>query len=213
VTFLPKDSSRLEYAKRFGAELQRAMTARKMRPFHLFKAAGGGFSHFQFDSWLHGTALPRLDRAIKLAEVLDWPSLSAIVREGRTGTCERPGCGRTFISEAGRVRKYCSPRCYKLVHEYELGFAHAERKKLGSEEAVLRKQAAEGRALVEELAEHRRAVEAFCNDCEPDGYCRTPDCKLRLASPLPLMRAELRSTEKRRLDAPDRWRHQSEVAS
>lgn len=205
MTFLPSGSSRLEYAKRFGAQLQRAMTARKMRPFHLLKAMGGGYSSYQFDCWLHGRALPRLDRAVKMGEVLDWPLLGKIAMEGRTGTCQRPGCGRTFVTEGGKARMYCSPRCYSLVHEYDLSFAHARRKKLGSEEAVLRQEAAEGRAAVEELVELRHSVASMCKLCEPEGICRTPDCPLRIVSPLPLARAEIRSREAKRLSAHNRW--------
>jgi hypothetical protein len=212
MTFLSTESRRLEYAKRFGAQLQRAMTARKMRPFHLFKQAGGGFSHFSFDAWLHGRSLPRLDRAIKLAEVLDWPALAAIAREGRTGTCQREGCNRTFITEGGKSRMYCSPRCYKLVHEYNLSFAHARRKQIGGEEAELRLQAAEGRAALDEIAELQRSVAAMCNECEPDGYCRTPDCPLRIVSPLPLARAVLPSSEARIRDK-DRWAFKSKAAT
>ena len=204
MTYLSTETRRLEYAKRFGAQLQRAMNARKMRPFHIFKKAGGGFSHFSFDAWLHGRSLPRLDRAIKLAEVLDWPLLVEIAREGRTGTCQRQGCDRTFITETGKSRMYCTPRCYKLAHEYGLGFAHAQRKKLGSEAAVLHQQAAEGRAAIEELGELRRSVAAMCADCEPEGYCRTPACPLRVVSPLPLARAAIASREARIRDK-DRW--------
>src|SRR5438270_8733955 len=127
------------------------MSARKMRPFHLLKAMGGGYSAYQYDCWLHGRALPRLDRAIHLSEVLDWPLLAKLALEGRTGTCQRPGCSRTFVTEGGKSRMYCSPRCYTLAHEYGLTTAHALRKKLGSEEAVLHQQAAEGRAALEEL--------------------------------------------------------------
>lgn len=204
MTFLSTEGRRLEYAKRFGAALQRAMTKRQMRPFHLFKAAGGGFSHYSFDAWLHGRALPRLDRAIKLAEILDWPDLVEIVREGRTGNCQRPGCDRTFVTETGKSRLYCSPRCYKLVHEYDLSFAHARRRKLGGEAAVLHAQAAEGRAAVEELGELRRSVAAMCTECEPEGYCRTPACPLRVVSPLPLARAQITSREGR-VKAKDSW--------
>jgi len=192
VTFFPTDNRRLEYAKKFGAQLQRAMVARKMRPFHLFKRAGGGFSHFMFDSWLHGKALPRLDRAIKLADILDWPALADICREGRTGTCQREGCGRTFITEGGKSRMYCGPRCYNIAHEYGLGYAHAQRKKVGGAQAELLKQAAEGRAAVDELHELRRSVAGMCGECEPEGYCRTPACPLRTVSPLPLARTDIR---------------------
>lgn len=175
-----------------------------MRPFHLFKQVGGGYSSFMFDSWLHGRALPRLDRAIKLADALDWPALAEITRQGRTGVCQREGCDRTFVTEGGKSRMYCSPRCYKIAHEYGLGYAHAERKKVGGAQAELLKQAAEGRAARDELSELRRAVAAMCGECEPEGYCRTAACPLRVSSPLPLARAEIRSHEAR-LKAKDRW--------
>jgi hypothetical protein len=204
MTYLSTDNRRLEYAKRFGAALQRAMTARKMRPFHLFKAVGGGYSSFMFDSWLHGRALPRLDRAIKLAEALDWPALATITREGRTGTCQRDGCTQTFITEGGKARLYCGPRCYKIAHEYGLGFAHAARKKVGGPQAELLMQAAMGRAAQDEIGELRRAVAHMCAECEPEGYCRTPACPLRGSSPLPLARANIKSVEKR-MGAKTRW--------
>lgn len=189
--YLTTDPARLEWARKFGAELQRAMTARKMRPHHVFKAAGGGYSHFSFDAWLKGRALPRLDRAIRLADALDWPKLAELCRRARTGHCQRENCGREFVTEAGKCRMYCSPACYKLVHEYGVGYAHAERKKVGGAQAQLLKEAAEGRASLEERDALRRAVGAMCADCEPEGYCRTAACPLRSVSPLPLARAHV----------------------
>jgi hypothetical protein len=192
-----------EAARRFGVQLQNALTRRHLRPYHVLKLVGGGWSARQFDSWLHGGSLPRLDLAVRLADALNWPALIELVREGRTGTCERIGCDRTFITETGRSRRYCSPVCQRLAHDYGVGSAHARRKKLGGEQAELHLQAAEGRAALEELGELRDAVAAMCNDCEPEGLCRTPTCSLRVVSPLPLARVFVRSTDPR-LQTPNR---------
>lgn len=40
--------------------------------------------------------------------------------------------------------------------------------------------------LARDLDRSRAAVEAFCNSCEWDGFCKTPTCELRPVSPLPL---------------------------
>jgi hypothetical protein len=179
---------RYESAQRFGTQLKTAMSRRRMRPFHLYKATGGGYSANQFHAWLTGAALPRLDTALRLAEALVWPALAEIAREARTSACERPGCGKVFFTEGGRTRKYCSPRCRQIVHEYYAG-RHRDRKlTVTAQEGDLRAIFQEVKAGLEELDEHRSAVAAMCGSCEPEGYCRTPDCALRLVSPLPLLR-------------------------
>lgn len=204
---LTPEHPRWEHAQRFGRELRVALSKRKIRPFQIYKQTGGGWSYCQFHSWLAGSSLPRLDRAIKLAEVLDWPQLSIIVREARTSTCQRPGCGRTFISEAGHVRKYCSARCRQLVHDYDLRYTHATRKKVVTEDELehrVQQFLAEQAAQHDELLAHRTAVASMCNDCEPEGYCRTADCPLRSVSPLPLQRTAPPSTDKRLVNATGR---------
>lgn len=191
--FLTPGSSRFAHAQVFAKELRTAMLKRRMRPFHIYKAAGGGYSALMFDCWISGRSLPRLDRALRLSEALDWPRLAEIVRTARTGTCERPGCGRTFISESGKTRKYCSARCRQLVHDYDLRFTHATRKKISSDDLEHRALAfiAEDNVMRDELQEHRLAIASMCDACEPEGYCRTPDCPLRTISPLPLKRAQI----------------------
>lgn len=116
---------RAEYSRLFGVQLQHALTKRRLRPYHVLKLVGGVFSAQQFDSWLHRGSLPRLDLAVRLAEVLDWKSLIELCREGGTGTCHRIGCDHTFITETGKSRRYCSPVCQRLAHDYGVGFSHA----------------------------------------------------------------------------------------
>lgn len=49
---------------------------------------------------------------------------------------------------------------------------------------------------------HTVAVEAFCNDCEPEGVCRDSDCPLRPVSPLPMSPAREVGIPTK---APGRW--------
>jgi hypothetical protein len=192
-------------AKQFSVQLPKAMAARRKRPFHVFKAANGGFSYYLFHSWEKGDSLPKLETALLLASILEWPSLGGIVRAARTRVCERPGCGKTFVTESGRVRMYCGARCRQIVHEYYKG-RHQDRKSLTDLEAAARAAEQEAKADHQELGEHRSAVAAMCRDCEPEGYCRTPACPLRLVSPLPLARVRIESRDKR-LRRPEhhRW--------
>jgi hypothetical protein len=188
---------RWQAAQRFAAQLNRALDARKMRPHQVVRAIGGGVSAFNFHAWQSGGALPTMARAVLLAEALDWPSLLEIAREARTGLCQRRGCGQTFTSEGGRTRIYCSPRCRQLAHEYDLHFTHASRKKLHQDAAEQLRLAKEHQATEEDLIQHRDAVAAFCNDCEPEGFCRDSMCAMRPVSPLPVRRDKLLSQDKR----------------
>lgn len=199
---LTPQSARYEAAKRFSVELRRAMNKRKLRPFHVYKAIGGGYSSYQWALWMEGGALPRLDRTIRLAEFLDWPVLVDIVRKARTSACNRRGCTNTYITETGKNRLYCSPRCRQLAHDYELRYSHARRKgEVDLEERALVAYAKYDRDY---LDMHVSAVASMCGACEPEGYCRTPECPLRTVSPLPLTRARLPITERRVSEATGR---------
>jgi hypothetical protein len=196
ATYAP-DHPRFAYAQRFAAQLNAALRRRKVRPYHVYRAIGGGFSAYLFKAWQDGTAIPTMDKAVKLAEFLDWPSLLEITREARTGVCQRRGCGAAFITEGGRTRKYCSARCRNLVHEYDLRYSHAKRKKLGDDQAEQLRLSRGHEATEAELVEHRAAVAMFCRQCEPEGICQTPECALRPVSPLPLPTPKSRTLDPR----------------
>jgi hypothetical protein len=185
TTYAP-DHPRYAAAQRFAAELNKVLRKRKARPYHVYRAIGGGFSAYLFHAWQSGTSIPTMDKAIKLAEYLDAPALLTIVREARTGICERRGCGKSFLTEGGKTRIYCSPRCRQLVHEYDQRYSHAKRKKLSEDQAEQLRLAREHQANEAELTESRTAVAAFCHACEPDNVCRDAACALRPVSPLPL---------------------------
>lgn len=173
-------------AQRFAAELNKVLRKRKARPYHVYRAIGGGFSAYLFHAWQAGTSIPTMDKAVKLAEYLDAPALLAICREARTGTCQRRGCGKAFVTEGGKTRIYCSARCRQLVHDYDQRYSHAKRKKLGDAPLEQLRLAREHQAAEAERDEHRAAVAAFCHACEPDNVCRDATCALRPVSPLPL---------------------------
>jgi hypothetical protein len=129
--------------------------------------------------WRMGRNLPRLDTAIRLAECLSNDRLADIVREARTQACQR--CGTPFLNEGGAPKKYCSERCLTIAAKIRdgLGDKTPARKKLTAMKADLK-------ATQESLLELQVSVQQMCRSCEPAGYCRTPECPLRLVSPLPL---------------------------
>lgn len=160
-------SARAAVARRFGAELDRAMRTRKVGRRTLAKATGNGESTIVH--WRSGQGMPRLENAERLAESLGWERLAIIARSSRVGECAT--CGKAFVNEGGGPKLYCSPQCRKVKAKMRLGTPVRER-------AVV----AERR-----LQDHRAAVEAMCMSCEPEGMCHQDDCPLRTVSPLPLM--------------------------
>jgi len=153
------------------------MAEHKVGQRRLGKLKGCGSSAVA--QWRMARNLPRLDTAIRLAECLSNERLASIVREARTQRCLR--CGTPFLNEGGAPKKYCSERCLRIAAKIRnvLGDRTPARKKLTAMRADLK-------ATQDELSELKVSVEAMCGSCEPAGYCRTPECPLRLVSPLPL---------------------------
>jgi transcriptional regulator with XRE-family HTH domain len=205
-------SSRLVHARRFGAELDRAMKSRGVgaRPV----VAATGVTRTSIRGWRRGDNIPRTETAQRLADALAWPKLVAIAREARTAACER--CGRSFVNEGGGPKRYCNEGC-RLVDEQlrrpsagvalhaavraaaEARLANApERETLPAILDALgayERSDARHRLRVDQqgrvLEDHRTAVAAMCAACEPEGRCRDGDCPLRSVSPLPLEAAPM----------------------
>lgn len=103
------DSPKRAVALRFGNELRRVMTERKVSAKGL-EAALGRSLHSSIHWWRAGRILPRLGVAAELAEALVAPQLLEIVREARTFACAH--CGKTFTFDGGSGnKKYCTPGC------------------------------------------------------------------------------------------------------
>lgn len=209
---LSANSPRGLSAKRFGAELRRAMLARKVGAHRLADAAGVARSAIA--NWKAGGNLPRLDTAAKFAEVLDWPALVAISRAGRTLTCAR--CRREFVNNGGAPARFCSVACRDIDEQLRRPAAGAELAqslrdtlsfragmrggvpKLDLEQALVRYARSDSRRvqrtskLEQQVAGLQELVNAMCAGCEPAGMCRTPECSLRPASPLTLQVTEAR---------------------
>lgn len=97
------DDHRATYARKFGVQLQNALAKRHLRPFHLLKKSGGGFSGRQLESWLHGETLPRLQLAVHLAAVLDWPVESRVA--SATSRLLRPPLQRSALRSSKGSRR------------------------------------------------------------------------------------------------------------
>lgn len=227
---LAPGSSRGIHAQRFGQELRRAMLARKVGAGRLSEAAGVAKSAIA--NWKAGGNLPRVDTAARLAEVLDWPKLVDICREGRIVTCAR--CRRPFVNEGGAPARFCSVDCREVDVQLRrpgpgASLALVVRDELERrrwlvqrsttddvlDQALIEYQRSDSKRvnrqdkLVAQLDGVRAAVDAMCRGCEPAGICRSVECPLRPVSPLPLQvtdAGELRPVVDR--DSPEyreRW--------
>jgi DNA-binding XRE family transcriptional regulator len=174
---LSRNSPRLPAARRFADELRRSMAAHKVGQRRLGMLTGCASSAVA--QWRMGRNLPRLDTAIRLAECLSNDRLTEIVREARTQRCQH--CGTPFLNEGGAPKKFCSERCLTIAAKIRgaLSDRTPARKKLTVARAELK-------AAQETLGELQVSVLEMCRSCEPAGYCRTPECPLRLVSPIPL---------------------------
>ena len=165
---LTPDSPRRAHARRFGAELRRAMLARSASLRGLAIASGVSRSALGF--YRAGVNLPSLQTADRIAEALDSPRLRTIMLEARGGSCEL--CGRQFVATGNGNQRYCSEDCRRLAAIHRSGRPVRER--------AIR---AERRTARLEIA-----VAAYCRECEPEGMCRDSACGLRSVSPLGLIR-------------------------
>jgi hypothetical protein len=173
TSLIRADSPRRVVAHRFGLELGRAMRANGASIRGLTRDVGASRTAIHF--YLAGENLPSLETAGRLADVLGRPSLVAIAAEGRSGACEV--CDRPFTSAAGAGnRRYCSEAC-----RVRMGHIRA------------RSGPVRERAIVAErtAARYVAAVDAYCRTCEPEATCRTPECPLRVVSPLPIARRRI----------------------
>lgn len=148
----------------FAVELQRALAKRNVTQRSL--AAAMGVSQRQVWYWVTGRTLPYLGNAVRIADALDWPSITEIVRLGRTVACRT--CGRRVVSEVSNSsRRYCDETCRRV------GIKSGRQGKVP-----------DGRDG--KIARLTTAIDAMCRSCEPAGVCNDGGCALRLVSPLPL---------------------------
>ena len=203
---LSAGSPRAVHALRFGAELKRAMTARKASTHRLAAASGCGRSAIA--NWRCGGNLPRVDTATRLAEALHWPRLVDIASAGRSRPCAR--CGRVISTEGSGAKRFCGPSCREVDQQLRspgpahdlAGSVRAELDRVAGTRghmsrtavaAALESYSLRGSKRVrrsDKLAAHASqlasAIDAMCRSCEPEGACAQPECALRAFSPLPM---------------------------
>lgn len=160
-------SARYLAARRFGAELDRAMRTRGIGRRRL-AATMGMRSASIIAHWRSGAGVPRLEKAVQLADALSWDKLVEIVQSARESACDT--CGTPFLNEGCGPKRYCSARCRDVKAKIRSGTSTRQRADL-----------AERR-----LHEYIAAVTEMCRSCEPEGLCRMRDCALRAVSPLPV---------------------------
>ena len=168
---LTADSPRRAVARRFGSELRRAMAARGATVRGTAEAIGLSRTLLHF--YRDGVNLPRIETAERLSVQLDWPKLSTIALEARTGRCEL--CSKPFLAQGSGNKRYCSEDCRRVAAAKRVGISTRDR-------AIVAERRATRYAL---------AIDAYCRACEPDGMCRMSECQLRSVSPLPLLREHI----------------------
>lgn len=165
---IPATSPKAARAALFGAEMTRAMKARKAGTRTVAALTGSGRTAVMY--WRTGRMLPRHETAVRLADALQWPRLREMAEAARRKTCVVDGVA--FIDDSGSDnRRYCSEACHEVADKARKG-------------RDTRTVAAGAERRAERLA---AAVAAMCRSCEPEGVCRTADCPLRDVSPLRLV--------------------------
>lgn len=201
---LSPGSARMAAAKRFATALRAAMARRKVGTKRLAEATGCAPS--AISNWRAAANLPTTATAARLAEVLGAPALVRIAEDGRRLVCAR--CGRSWVHQGGGPARFCSADCREIHAQLARPAAGTElaaavgaalpAARAGGlvdwalETALARYVGRESRRAVRRdrlsatLDATRALIDAMCRSCEPDGVCRTADCPLRPASPLPL---------------------------
>lgn len=140
--------------------------------------------------WRMGYRLPEPRFLGGIADLLDAPILVQLAMEYRSGACDE--CGVPFVQHAksGTPQRFCGDDCRSAYNNRIARQRVASTRADRIAQAIQQRMAAE-KARDEAQDERRRALEAvaaFCRECEWDGLCKMPDCKLRSLSPLPLAR-------------------------
>lgn len=186
------------------------MVTRKVGALRLAEASGVAKSAIA--NWKGGGNLPRVETAARLADVLHWPALERISRDGRTLTCAR--CERPFVNNGGAPAKFCTPTCRDIDAQLRAPHAGTELARRLRDTLAERENVRGGipkDAIATALTDYARSdsrrvkrqdlalrqvdglqslIDSMCRSCEPDGLCRTPECPLRPASLHPLVTTE-----------------------
>lgn len=183
---IPPNSPKAIQAAAFGAEMTKACHARDIPLKELGRACGVG--HTALDNYRRGLLLPRSSTAYLIADALSWPKLRTMIDEFRTYLCARVGCDTVFRNDGGNRKIYCSMMCRDIAGNLRM----AKQRGLKRTGNVGKYRANQVQLLKSglKIADARNAllqsaIDAMCNDCEPEGVCRTLACPLRSFSPLP----------------------------
>jgi DNA-binding XRE family transcriptional regulator len=162
--------TRTEARRLFPERFRKAMQQKGMKQVELGRLLG--VRGTTVSEWSRGIRFPSMGQAPGLVEHLETDSLTFLIAAGHTVVCVVCGREVTQTKRGARLPRYCSRICKSTAH------SRAERA---------------GRAHEGVIAKHRlaviqQAVNDFCRiDCEPEGVCRTPTCRMRPHSPLPLI--------------------------
>ena len=159
-------------AKRWAAEMKRAMAAKKMSQQDV--ANEMNCQQSWINRYAKGHTIPMLDRAKRLSEILDSERLLALAKEWARRDCIV--CGKTFYTSNLQMKQvYCNTNC----------------KNIAARDAKREKARSYAKLNAERLKMYRECVGQFCDDCTAgDGACHDQDCPLRPISPLPYIPAE-----------------------
>lgn len=191
---IPPGTPKSVKAAAFGRELVAACKKRGIPLNELERAIGTG--HTSLDNYRRGLVLPKVETAMALAAILDWPKLAAMIVAARTFVCARTGCGRTFRNDTGAPRRYCSSMCQRI--QVNLRMSEQRMRRAGQTNDGRTRTAAINRlrsslAIADERSRLlESAIAGMCEGCEPEGICRTVSCPLRPFSPLPIAVHEMR---------------------
>lgn len=122
--------------------------------------------------WATARSMPSIHIVQQICDFLGDEEIMKAALLANTRKCSN--CGKDYIQESSQGKSFlCSSECRSQNRRL--------RDKTG-------KSAVKSTEYIAENI-YEKAIDAYCNGCQPAGICLTPECELRPVSPLPLFSA------------------------
>lgn len=131
-----------------------------------------GIKYSRLHHWLTARSMPSIHIVQTICDHYGDEEIMKAALLANTRKCSN--CSKDYVQESSQGKSFlCSAECRNQSRR------------------LLDKTGKSSVKSVQYIAEnlYEKAVDAYCNGCQPAGICLTPECELRPVSPLPLFSA------------------------